>query len=246
MPVLNHTKTAGRSGADVHGPIQPPRYGGGGRGQDPNAPGYYERRRRYRMAVALGLLSVITIFVVLTVAFVFLQRQTHWDPRLHAYYRHWLPLPLPVGLLWTNTILLLASSCTLELARRTLMHRAVTAPLADIPGVAPAADHSLPWLGATVLLGSGFLAGQLAAWQRVRDAGFHLTTAFSSSFFYVLTAAHGLHLTGGILVLLYATVTAAFSRALIRRRLVVDAAAWYWHAMAGLWLYLFALLYFAK
>ncbi len=77
--------------------------------------------------------------------------------------------------------------------------------------------------------------------------GFFLSSTPSSSFFYVLTGMHALHLAGGILALVYAlAVTSLGARNLERRRIVVDVTAWYWHFMAGLWIYVFALLKFAS
>ncbi len=63
---------------------------------------------------------------------------------------------------------------------------------------------AFPWLGATVVLGGGFLTGQWMAWRELADRGFYLATSPSSSFVYLLTATHAVHLAGGILVLLYA------------------------------------------
>jgi cytochrome c oxidase subunit 3 len=97
----------------------------------------------------------------------------------------------------------------------------------------------------TVVLGLGFLAGQLLAWRELERRGFLLGSGPSSSFFYVLTGTHALHLFGGLLALLYALAAVFRSRALERRRIVVDVTAWYWHFMAVLWLYIFALLRFA-
>jgi cytochrome c oxidase subunit 3 len=209
-------------------------------------PGYYERLRRYRLGVAIGLASIVMIFVALTSAYVVRQGLSQWDEHQRAYVSDWHPVPLPLALLLVNTAVLLLSSFTLERARRNLMHRSVTATLADIPGVAPDPERSLPWLGVTVVLGAGFLAGQFAAWHELHRAGYFLATTPSSSFFYVLTAAHGVHLTGGIIALLYAASTSLLHRSLATRRIVVDATAWYWHFMAALWLYIFGLLYFVR
>jgi cytochrome c oxidase subunit 3 len=208
-------------------------------------PGYYERLRRYRLGVAVGLASIVMIFVALTSAYIVRQGLGEID-RHGNYVSDWHPVPLPIVLLLVNTGVLLLSSFTLERARRNLMHRSVTANLADIPGVAPDPEHSLPWLGVTVVLGIGFLVGQLTAWHELHRAGYFLATTPSSSFFYVLTAAHALHLTGGIVALLYAASTSLLRRPLATRRIVVDATAWYWHFMAALWVYIFALLYFVR
>jgi cytochrome c oxidase subunit 3 len=68
-----------------------------------------------------------------------------------------------------------------------------------------------------------------------------------SSFFYVLTGAHGLHLLGGILgldfLLLRSWRKRFDERGTAKRQAVVDAVALYWHFMDGLWIYLFLLLF---
>jgi cytochrome c oxidase subunit 3 len=63
----------------------------------------------------------------------------------------------------------------------------------------------------------------------------------------LLTAAHAVHLAGGIVALLWAAVmTSLLHRPVEGRRIVVDVTAWYWHFMAVLWIYVFALLGFAR
>jgi cytochrome c oxidase subunit 3 len=54
------------------------------------------------------------------------------------------------------------------------------------------------------------------------------------------------HLAGGIVALLWAAATALLHRSVESRRIVVDITAWYWHFMAVLWIYVFALLGFAR
>src|SRR5690242_8486865 len=135
MVARNGTLTAGRAGYDFNGPVEPPHYGGGD--HDPfDPPGFYERRRRYRLGVAITLISVASVFIVLCLATLWLHGNVQWDPRHRAYFRTWVPFALPIGLLLINTAILLASSLTLEFARRSATHAAVIAPLADIPGVA--------------------------------------------------------------------------------------------------------------
>ena len=98
----------------------------------------------------------------------------------------------------------------------------------------------------TVLLGGGFLTGQWLAWRELADRGFYVATSASSSFVYLLTAAHGIHLLGGVLVLLYAAVVSLLRRPVEGRRIVVDVTAWYWHFMFLLWVGIFALLWFMQ
>jgi cytochrome c oxidase subunit 3 len=63
---------------------------------------------------------------------------------------------------------------------------------------------------------------------------------------FLLTATHAVHLAGGIVALLWAATTALLHKPVESRRIVVDITAWYWHFMAALWIYVFALLGFAR
>jgi len=64
----------------------------------------------------------------------------------------------------------------------------------------------------------------------------------SSSFFYLITAVHGLHLMGGLLVLGRTTVRVARGADLRKIRLSVELCATYWHFLLVAWIALFALL----
>ena len=75
---------------------------------------------------------------------------------------------------------------------------------------------------------------------------FRLASSASSSFVYILTASHALHLAGGIVVLLYAGIIALLRHPIEQRRIVIEIAARYWHFMSVLWAYIFALLQFAR
>ncbi len=95
------------------------------------------------------------------------------------------------------------------------------------------------WWGVTAILGLFFLAGQAIAWRQLAAAGVYLATNPSSSFFYVLTGAHALHLLGGIGAL---TVIMLRDTRRLTRATSIEVAAMYWHFMDGLWVFLFLLL----
>ena len=97
-----------------------------------------------------------------------------------------------------------------------------------------------------MVLGLGFLLGQWIVWQELRLRGFYLATTPSNSFFYLLTAAHAVHLFGGVVALFTAQTIALLRKPVETLRIWVDVTAWYWHFMALLWIYIFALLYFAR
>jgi cytochrome c oxidase subunit 3 len=85
-------------------------------------------------------------------------------------------------------------------------------------------------------LGAGFLASQLTAWRSLIHQGAYLAQNPYSSFFYLFTGLHAIHLIGG-LVALFVVVLGRFTR-----RELVDVVAFYWHFLGLLWIALFAVL----
>jgi cytochrome c oxidase subunit 3 len=143
----------------------------------------------------------------------------------------WRTFKLP-SILFFNTLILFVSSATLEVSRRRIavfmgnLHAQVESPAR--------------WLYVTLCLGMLFVAGQYVAWSQLRAEGLYLATNPSSSFFYVLTVTHALHVLGGLGGIVY--VIRKLGKASLRRS-TLDAAARYWHFMDLLWLYLLLLLW---
>ena len=169
-----------------------------------------------------------------------------WDPARNNYVTNWVPLALPLQILLLNTFVLLVSSTTLEIARRRAAEDVALAPIADIPGIRVDKNHALPWLWATILLGAGFLTGQVYAWRMLQRMNPTFATNTSISLFFIVTGVHAVHLLGGLIALLYAGISNLFRRPPETRRIILDVTAWYWHFMGVLWLYILGLLYFAR
>jgi cytochrome c oxidase subunit III len=231
-------------GGDV--PVPPNGGGGGDNSQGSNFPNYGARLRRARLGLICGIATVSMVFISLTSVYVLRQGLPTFDGATNSYVRDWGHVPLPWLLLAMNTALLLMSSLTMEFARRDIKRRAALAPLRSMPGISLGEEKSFPWLGMTALLGLGFLLGQWMAWGELKARGFFVDTNPKSSFFYLLTATHAVHLAGGIIALLWASVISLLHRPIEGRGIVVDVTAWYWHFMAVLWVYVFALLGFAR
>ena len=106
----------------------------------------------------------------------------------------------------------------------------------------PAAKRALPWLLATLGLGALFLAGQWTAWGQLHDERLYFATNPNSYFFYIITGSHAIHLLIGLAALLAAVVGLYRLQRVQLRQILVDCAAWYWHSMGVLWIFLFALL----
>jgi cytochrome c oxidase subunit 3 len=108
----------------------------------------------------------------------------------------------------------------------------------------PALKRALPWLGATLALGSLFLAGQITAWKQLTAQGFAFNrySTPASYFFYVITGVHGAHLVLGVLALVFCLTALSLLKRVEFRQIAVDTTAWYWHAMGLAWLLLLAVL----
>ncbi len=98
------------------------------------------------------------------------------------------------------------------------------------------------WLAATIVLGSVFLGGQLAEYGGLVASGFTIGTNVHATLFYTMTGFHGVHVLGG-LVLLVAVLLQAGRRRLAGKSGMAEAAAYYWHFVDAVWLLLFATLY---
>jgi cytochrome c oxidase subunit 3 len=144
----------------------------------------------------------------------------------------WAALPMPKILL-ASTALIIGSSVTLEIARRKLK-TALSGPYAQ-------------WLFFTVILGAGFVVAQIFAWRQLARQGIYLASNPHSSFFYLLTGAHAVHLVGGLLGLTYLWLRSrrevTETVLVAKRRAATDAVTIYWHFMDALWIYLFLLLF---
>jgi cytochrome c oxidase subunit III len=209
-----------------------------------NALDFTVRLRRARLGLIVALIAVVMIFVSYSSAYVVRQGLPTLDPQTGTLVRDWLPLQLPNFLL-VNTLVLLVSTLTMELARRQAIRTALTNGNESRAATRTETD-GMPWLALTAILGLSFLAGQWLVWRELAAAGFYVDTSPSSSFFYLLTGMHGIHLFGGALALLAAGAASLLRKSAVSRGVVVDATAWYWHFMTFLWVYILCLLEFAR
>lgn len=210
-----------------------------------DATNFATRLRRARLGIVVALTAVVMIFVSYSSAYVVRKGLPSLDIHTSTLVIDWIPLQLP-PFLFINTLVLLVSTLTMELARRQSLREATveSSGAVDNSDSLRTGSDRLPWLALTVILGVSFLAGQLLVWRELAAHGFYLATSASSSFFYLLTAMHGAHLLGGIFALLAAGAAYLWHRAAQSRAVVVDATAWYWHFMTFLWVYILGLLVF--
>jgi cytochrome c oxidase subunit 3 len=200
-----------------------PKNGGGKHGRGGDALRFSSDRYRIGVWVAIG--SILMLFVALASSYIVRS----------ASGNDWQPIAMP-KVLWLSTALILISSITMEVSRRSLKYQRD-------------AGYGR-WLLITAALGLAFLASQVFAWRQLARQGAYLASNPYNSFFYLFTAAHGLHLFGGVLALGYLLLRTTQKRSTVegelRRRGAADAATIYWHFMDGLWVALFFLLFFWK
>lgn len=211
----------------------------------PESLDFIARLRRARLGLIVALVGIVMIFVSYSSAYIVRQGLPTLDPRTGTLVRDWLPLRLPNFLL-VNTLVLLISTITMELARRQSAREAAATVGVSVPASTHSRPEGMPWLALTTILGLAFLAGQWLVWTQLSASGFYLATSPSSSFFYLLTGLHGIHLLGGVVALLAASAAALLHKSAATRGVMVDISAWYWHFLTFLWLYVLCLLEFAR
>ena len=220
--MVTSTKTVTKRGAG--GPPKLPGPNGNGskgkKGEDFLEPD--SRSNRYRIGTWVALASIGMMFTALSSAYIVRA----------ASANDWVPLVMP-RLVLLSTALILISSATLEGAKRRLKAVSIL-------------EHK-QWLLITVILGVGFLASQLLAWRQLAKQGIYLASNPHSSFFYLLTATHGLHLLGGLCALIFLLLRTwrqdTSTSISPRHKAAADAVSIYWHFMDALWIYLFLLLF---
>jgi cytochrome c oxidase subunit III len=216
---------------DIELIIEESKRGGGGQppaGGDGGDDGDRDRRRRnvppsprrFSTGIAIGMVSILMFFMALASAFLVLRHGS----------AVWVTVRLP-RILWFNTAVLVGSSFTLERARLRLT-------FGDVPGFRKL------WL-VTTAMGFLFVVGQLVAWRQLVSQGVYIASNQASSFFYIFTGAHGVHLLGGVAALLLVSLH-NFDKSQISISLAAEITSYYWHFMDGLWIFLFALLYLGK
>jgi cytochrome c oxidase subunit 3 len=142
----------------------------------------------------------------------------------------WSRVELP-AILWVSTIVLVLSSAAVEGSRKWAGR-----------GRWRRASWSM---GAAMVLGVAFLAAQAVAWRSLMAAGVYLPATPHSSFFYMMTGAHAIHVVAALIVLLWGAVKTwdgTGRRDLRRWRSTMATCATFWHFLLGVWLYLFGVL----
>jgi cytochrome c oxidase subunit III len=191
-----------------------------GRGTNRSSTGVAEiPERTYITGITVAIAGILSFFAALVSAYIVRRGSPAED---------WRHLSVP-HVLWLNTAILAASSFTLSRSRKHFL-------AGDESG-------STHWWNVTAILGLFFLAGQIIAWRQLSAVGIYLSTNPSSSFYYLLTAAHGVHVLAGVAAFLVVAARPARHVPAGTARRVVGI---YWHSMTGVWVCLFLLFLFSQ
>jgi cytochrome c oxidase subunit 3 len=185
-------------------------------GPDPQA------AMRIMLRFLLAVVSVIFFLFIIT----FLSRSQYPDFQALAG-PPWQPFTDP-SRLWFNTALLACASLAIQLGLGATRSGKLNVTVAGI--------------SAAVFFTLMFLVAQFDLWLHLQSMGFYLNGNPANSYFYVLTAIHGLHLIGGLLVLSNVVFRVWYDSDLDSLTAPLKLCTTYWHYLFGVWLVLFALL----
>jgi cytochrome c oxidase subunit 3 len=171
------------------------------------------------LGIGILLTAIFMLFAGLVSAYFVLRGLPQWQ---------YITVP---RLAWANTVVLIASSIAFEFARAAVRRNQ--------------SGTMLQWLGTGGVLGLGFLVGQFLVWRQLVRAGVYLATTIHSSFFYVLTGAHALHLAGGMVGLAVVLRKALAKQLTADNHEALGVFAVYWHFMDVIWISCFLLLLLA-
>lgn len=170
-----------------------------------------------KFALWLFIVSVCMLFGAWTSAYIVKRAEPGWAS-----------FELPVQF-WLNTGIIILSSVTMVWAHRSAKRDNL--------------EQTKLGLVLTTVLGTGFLVGQWLAWAKMVEMNYYFAgTNASSSFIYVLTGFHGLHIISGLVVLVLALIATYRYKVHSRNMLRMELCSTYWHFLGGLWLYLFVFL----
>jgi cytochrome c oxidase subunit 3 len=172
-----------------------------------------------KFAMWLFIASVVMLFAAWTSAYIVKRGEPGWSS-----------FELPT-LFWINTAIVLFSSVTMIWAQRS-------ARLDNI-------EMTKVGITATSILGVAFLVGQLMAWSKMTEMGYYFTgmgSNTSSSFIYVISGFHGLHIVGGLVFLMIVLIRTFRLKVNSKNMISIELCSTYWHFLGLLWLYLFVFL----
>jgi cytochrome c oxidase subunit 3 len=180
--------------------------------------------RSYKLILLFAMVSMTMMFAGLTSAFVVSKSRADWLKNFQ----------LPTAFYW-STLVIIGCSVTFHLAKKAIRkdnQKATTI-----------------YLLATLCLGLSFVILQFAGFRQIVESGYYFTgqaSSITTTFLYIVTLIHLLHLAGGLISLLIIIYNHFKQKYNSTQTLGIELGAMYWHFLDLLWVYLFLFLYFFK
>jgi cytochrome c oxidase subunit 3 len=181
-----------------------------------------EAAKRVMLRFILAIVGVIFFLFIIT----FLSRSQYPDFEALAG-PPWQPFTDP-SRLWFNTALLACASFAIQWGLGGTRASKLNVTVAGI--------------SAAVFFTVLFLVAQFDLWLHLQSMGFYMSGNPANSYFYLLTAIHGLHLIGGLVVLANVVFRVWYDNDPETLTAPLQLCTTYWHFLLVVWLVLFALL----
>ena len=180
--------------------------------------------RSYKLILLFSMVSMTMMFGGLTSAFVVSKSRVDWlkDFQLPSAF-------------YFSTIAIIGCSLTFYLAKKAIKKNN--------------RSKTTVFLLSTLFLGLLFVVLQFVGFRQIVDAGYYFTgsgSSITSTFLYVVTIVHLIHLAGGVIALLIIIYNHFKQKYNSSQTLGIELGAMYWHFLDLLWVYLFLFLYFFK
>ena len=186
---------------------------------------YNQRKARsYKLLLIFGMISMFMMFAGLTSAYLVSASRKDWI--------HTMVLP-PAFMI--STFVIIVSSITMHLAKKAIQKNNL--------------QKTTLFLVSTLILGIVFVFLQFLGFNQIIKMGFFFTgseSSVSSSFLYMLTLLHLVHLFAGIICLLVIIYNHFKQKYNSAQTTGIELGAMFWHFLDILWVYLFLFLYFVK
>lgn len=180
--------------------------------------------KSYKLILLFAMVSMTMMFAGLTSAFVVSKSRVDWLKNFE----------LPVAF-FASTLVIVACSLTFHWAKKSIQK--------------DQQKTTMQWLLLTMILGISFVVLQFVGFGEIVANGFYFTgpaSSITTTFLYIVTVMHLLHLAGGLVSLLIIIYNHYKQKYSATQYLGIELGVMYWHFLDVLWVYLFLFLYFFK
>ena len=180
--------------------------------------------RSYKLILLFAIISMTMMFAGLTSAFVVSKSRADWLKDFQ----------LPTAFFY-STIAIVGCSVTFHLAKKAIQKNNQSS--------------TTMFLLATLALGIMFVILQFVGFGQIVNNGYYFTgrgSSITTTFLYIVTVVHLIHLAGGIISLLIIIYNHFKQKYNSSQTLGIELGVMYWHFLDLLWVYLFLFLYFFK